>query len=165
METFFGLITELFLSFFVLFALVHNSFISKSSYYNYPLLNKQILYQTLFSLCLSLLLCLENYTSLVSFSSLIVSDSCSTVCKIIIFFSSIASLGISQSYLSLNKINSFEYYIITLLAIISMCLLLSSLDLITIYISMEMLSLNLYVLAAFKRYCSFSVEAGLKYFI
>ena len=45
-----------------------------------------------------------------------------------------------------------------------MLLLVSSYDLITLYLAIEMVSLSSYVLATFKRQSAFSTEAGLKYF-
>jgi NADH:ubiquinone oxidoreductase subunit 2 (subunit N) len=44
-------------------------------------------------------------------------------------------------------------------------LLISSYDLISAYLAIEMQSLSFYALAAFKRKSAFSTEAGLKYFI
>jgi NADH-quinone oxidoreductase subunit N len=52
-----------------------------------------------------------------------------------------------------------------LFALTGMMALVSSYDLITMYLAIELLSLSLYVLAAFKRNSAFSTEAGLKYFI
>ena len=44
-------------------------------------------------------------------------------------------------------------------------LIVSSNDLVFIYISIELQSLSLYTIASFKRGSAFSTEAGLKYFI
>ena len=68
---------------------------------------------------------------------------------------------------SLKKslLNVFEYSILLLLASISMLLLISSYDFISMYLAIEMQSLCLYVLAASKRHSEFSTEAGLKYFL
>ena len=46
-----------------------------------------------------------------------------------------------------------------------MLFLISSYDLISLYLAIELQSLSFYVLAAFKRNDEFSTEAGLKYFI
>ena len=48
---------------------------------------------------------------------------------------------------------------------LGMLLLLSSNDLIILYLSIEILSLSLYVLATIRRTGQFSTEAGLKYFL
>lgn len=59
----------------------------------------------------------------------------------------------------------FEFLILIALAIFALLLLISANDLITFYLSIEMQSLCLYVLATFKRTSQLSTEAGLKYFI
>jgi NADH-quinone oxidoreductase subunit N len=55
--------------------------------------------------------------------------------------------------------------LLTLLSILGLLLLVSSNDLITAYLAIEMQSLSFYVLATFKRESAFSTESGLKYFI
>mgnify|MGYP001800611479 CR=1 FL=1 len=161
----FGFLSEFFLSCSILYALVYNSFLVKSSYFNYPLIEEDAYNQTLFVLFLTSILLVYNYDYIISSASLFIVDCCSTNCKIVVLISSIFSIGISRPYLIYNKINSFEYYSIKLLAVFSMCFLLSSLDCISMYLSMEMLALCLYVLSSFKRFSCFSVEAGLKYFV
>ena len=52
-----------------------------------------------------------------------------------------------------------------MLSILGLLLLVSSNDLITAYLAIEMQSLSFYVLATFKRESAFSTESGLKYFI
>jgi len=71
----------------------------------------------------------------------------------------------SMEYLKKSLLNVFEYSILLLLASISMLLLISSYDFISMYLAIEMQSLCLYVLAASKRHSEFSTEAGLKYFL
>jgi NADH-quinone oxidoreductase subunit N len=70
-----------------------------------------------------------------------------------------------QQYTIDQKINHFEYILIFLFAILGILLLCSSNDLITAYLAIELQSLAFYVLAAFKKDSTFSVDAGLKYFI
>ena len=71
----------------------------------------------------------------------------------------------SQDYIEYYKLNSFEYCILILFAVLGLLLLISSHDLISAYLAIEMQSLSFYVLASFKRNSAFSTEAGLKYFI
>jgi NADH-quinone oxidoreductase subunit N len=70
-----------------------------------------------------------------------------------------------MDYMKQEQINAFEYIILILFAILGMLFLVSSQDLITFYLAIEMQRLSLYALAAFKRDSAFSTEAGLKYFI
>lgn len=60
---------------------------------------------------------------------------------------------------------NFELVILMILAIVGIMLIVSSYDLLSLYVGIELQSLALYVLAAYKRSSEFSTEAGLKYFI
>ena len=64
-----------------------------------------------------------------------------------------------------EKLVDYEYSQLILMSILGMLLLVSSRDLILMYLSIETLSLSLYVLAAIRRSGQYSTEAGLKYFI
>ena len=70
-----------------------------------------------------------------------------------------------QEHFLHQKINRFEYILIFLFALLGIFLLCSSNDLITAYLSIELQSLAFYILAAFKKNSTYSIEAGLKYFI
>ena len=71
----------------------------------------------------------------------------------------------SQSYITRQKINYFEYSILLLFALLGIFFICSSNDLITAYLSIELQSLSFYIMAAMKKDSAFSVDAGLKYFI
>ena len=85
-------------------------------------------------------------------------------CKILIICSALLSVCISLDYVRKQALNAFEYIILLLLATCSMLFLISSADMISMYLAIELQSLCFYVLAAFKRNSEFSTEAGLKYF-
>jgi NADH-quinone oxidoreductase subunit N len=59
----------------------------------------------------------------------------------------------------------FEYPVLVLLATTGMMMMISANDLIALYVGLELQSLSLYVVAAFKRDSARSAEAGLKYFV
>jgi len=99
------------------------------------------------------------------FTKTFINDDLSNYSKMIILLSSIACLVISQNYVVNNRINSFEYYLIILLSILGLLLLVTSYDLLSVYLALELQSLSFYILASFKRNSTFSTEAGLKYFI
>jgi len=99
------------------------------------------------------------------FTKTFINDDLSNYSKMIILLSSIACLIISQNYVVNNRINSFEYYLIILLSILGLLLLVTSYDLLSVYLALELQSLSFYILASFKRNSTFSTEAGLKYFI
>ena len=68
-------------------------------------------------------------------------------------------------YIVNEKINSFEFWVLILLATVGMLFIVQSYDLLSMYLSVEFQSLLFYVLASFKRTSEFSTEAGLKYFV
>ena len=70
-----------------------------------------------------------------------------------------------QRYLTIQKINYFEYSVLILFALLGIFFICSSNDLITAYLSIELQSLSFYIMAAMKKDSTFSVDAGLKYFI
>ena len=85
--------------------------------------------------------------------------------KSLVLMSTIVVIFISDFYRKNNKITLFEYPILILFAVLGMLVMISSNDLIILYISLELQSLSLYVLVTIKRDSSKAAEAGLKYFI
>lgn len=103
--------------------------------------------------------------TMVIFNNALVVDEFTNVIKTIVILSALFSIMISMDYIRGQKLNSFEYIILKLIATLSMLFLISSYDLISLYLAIELQSLSFYVLAAFQRNNEFSTEAGLKYFI
>ncbi len=103
----------------------------------------------------------------VIFNNVLIFDDFTTIIKTIVLLSALFSILISFDYIKnqKGKLNSFEYIILILIATLSMLFLISSYDLISLYLAIELQSLAFYVLAAFQRSNEFSTEAGLKYFI
>jgi proton-translocating NADH-quinone oxidoreductase chain N len=102
--------------------------------------------------------------ALLFFHSLLLDD-LTTFCKWVILFGSLLSFTMSVKYFQAEQINGFEYAILMLLSTCSMLLMVSSYDLLALYLTIELQSLCFYVLAASKRHSEFSTEAGLKYFL
>jgi NADH-quinone oxidoreductase subunit N len=119
---------------------------------------------TSLSLILTFILLILEYatvgTSISLLGGILSIDPANMLIKIIITIFSIFYLVISR-----DKSLDFEFYILFLLGILGMFFLVSSNDLLMMYLSIETLSLSLYVLAAFNRSYIGSAEAGLKYFI
>jgi NADH-quinone oxidoreductase subunit N len=160
-------ILEIFLSLSLLSSLLFNSFVATSSRFNFPVLDKEVYFQTLFILFMGILICLgSDFGYSYSHTAvLLINDLLATNSKLVILIALFCSLVIGQTYVLKAKINLFEFFSLALLAILSLCFLLSSGDLISLYIALEMQSLCFYILAAFNRYSAFSTEAGLKYFV
>src|SRR6185295_11623632 len=84
----------------------------------------------------------------------------------IVYLSSALLTGIaSLKYLDDEKLQHPEYYILLLFSAIGMMLMSSSLDLIVLFIALELMSLSVYVLVGFRRADRRSNEAAMKYFI
>lgn len=74
-------------------------------------------------------------------------------------------LIMTLDYHKYEKIIIYEYLFLILLSIIGILTIISSFDLITMYLSIELQGLCFYILTNLKFYSNFSIEAGLKYFI
>ncbi len=85
--------------------------------------------------------------------------------KLVIVVVTALTIMISLRYLMVEKINLAEYYGLILFAATGMIILAGGTDLITIYLGLELMSLSIYVLAAFIKRDPKSIEAGLKYFL
>jgi len=70
----------------------------------------------------------------------------------------------TRFYAGVNR-NVFEFPVLMILSVIGMFLMVSSNDLLTFYLGLELQSLALYVLVAINRDNGSSTEAGVKYFI
>ena len=99
------------------------------------------------------------------FSGSLLLDNLTSFIKTIILISSAACLAVSLDYLKKERVHAFEFSVLILFVIVGALLLISSYDLISFYLSIEMISLSSYVLATFKRQSAFSTESGLKYFL
>lgn len=92
-------------------------------------------------------------------------DDFSFLLKGLVLFSSFIVICTSMTFLKQTKIYAFENLILILISVSTMMLLVSSYDLLPLYLTIELQSLCFYVLAASRRYSEFSTEAGLKYFL
>ena len=144
-------------------AVTDKSFSIKFQYAN------QLLFLFIFGLVCYLILVMQQMNvsllALNSFNDTICNDQLSLISKFIIGVSSILYLIFISKYLSSQKLNNFEYYIILLTSIFGFFLLCGANDLITAYLAIELQGLAFYVLASFKKSSNFSVESGVKYFV
>ena len=99
------------------------------------------------------------------FGNVLILDDLTLLIKIVVLLSALSSILIALDYIKGQKINSFEYIILILFSTLAMTFIVSSYDLISMYLAIELQSLSFYVIAAFQRNNEFSAEAGLKYFI
>ena len=99
------------------------------------------------------------------FNGLFMDDPFARFAKVTILLSAAAVLVMSQDYMTRRDLLRFEYPILVTLAVVGMMVMVSSADLITLYMGLELQSLALYVVAAMRRDSAKSSEAGLKYFV
>ena len=80
---------------------------------------------------------------------------------------SIAALAIllSPSYLEANGMERGEYYALVLFSVVGMLGLVSSLELVSIFVALEIMSVALYGLSGMQRSRAASQESALKYFV
>jgi NADH-quinone oxidoreductase subunit N len=102
---------------------------------------------------------------LTTFGGSFIVDDFARFLKVLALIGSAATLILSTEFLSNPSSRIFEYAILVLLASLGMMVLISAGDLIMLYLGLELMSLSLYVVAAFNRDNAKSTEAGLKYFV
>jgi NADH-quinone oxidoreductase subunit N len=102
---------------------------------------------------------------LVTFGGSFVVDEFARFLKLLALTGSAVAILMSFGYLAAEKQQRFEYAILIVLSATGMLMLISAADLIAMYLGLELMSLALYVVAAFNRDSVRSTEAGLKYFV
>src|ERR1700761_3814391 len=94
-----------------------------------------------------------------------IADNAAAFAKVFIYgFSAIAVL-LGDGWLKRVDSQRFEFPVLIVIAALGMGMMASSGDLISLYVGIELHSLALYVMAAFRRDDARSSEAGLKYFV
>jgi NADH-quinone oxidoreductase subunit N len=104
-------------------------------------------------------------TSDTGFNNLVVLDGFSTFVDALLLVTGLFGIALAYGYLKRMGMERGEYYTLLLFSIIGMLLMAQASDLIIVFLALEMLSIPLYVLAAFARPKADSEEAGLKYFL
>src|SRR5271166_5645136 len=71
----------------------------------------------------------------------------------------------SYEYMSVQRIRAGEYYALILFGTVGIALMSSAVELVLIFIALEISSISSYVLTGFRRNAATSTEASLKYFL
>ena len=71
----------------------------------------------------------------------------------------------SYEYMAVQRIRAGEYYGLILFGTVGMCLMSSAVELVLIFIALEISSISTYILAGFRRRDASSSESSLKYFL
>jgi NADH-quinone oxidoreductase subunit N len=101
----------------------------------------------------------------VVFHGAFVMDQMAAYSKVAIYVASAIAVVLGYGWMDRMADKKFEFPVLVILATVGMSMMVSAGDLISVYISIELQSLALYVLAAFQRDDARSSEAGLKYFV
>jgi NADH-quinone oxidoreductase subunit N len=102
---------------------------------------------------------------LTAFNNMVVLDGFSVFVNSLLLVSGLLGIGLSFGYIRRMNLERGEYYTLMLFSISGMMLMAQAADLIMVFLALELLSIPLYVLAAFDRPRVESEEAGLKYFL
>ena len=100
-----------------------------------------------------------------AFGGMVVLDGFSSFLNALFLASGLLAIAIAYGYLKRMGLERGEYYTLILFSISGMLLMAQAADLIVTFLALELLSIPLYVLAAFARPRADSEEAGLKYFL
>jgi NADH-quinone oxidoreductase subunit N len=100
-----------------------------------------------------------------AYSSLFVTDAFASYAKLLILAGGALTMVLSLDYNERQGIGRFEFPVLMLFSTVGMMTMASAANLMTLYMGLELMSLSIYVLAAFAREELRSAEAGLKYFV
>jgi proton-translocating NADH-quinone oxidoreductase chain N len=167
--------SELFLIFALFIIFCYSLINSKSRKYLYPLMQINTIYLCILTILLTLFLLnnqlsyINNGTEIVNIITLFQNhfnqNSFFLILKEFLLSIILIVFLLSLTYTRYNNNVSYEFSLLLLLSTWAMCLLISSTDLISIYLVIELQSFCFYILTATKSHSNFSTEAGLKYFI
>jgi NADH-quinone oxidoreductase subunit N len=101
----------------------------------------------------------------VGFNNMVVLDGFSTFVNALLLISGLLGVALAYGYVKRMGIERGEYYTLLLFSVTGMMLMAQATDLIMVFLALELLSIPLYVLAAFALPKTESEEAGMKYFL
>ena len=92
-------------------------------------------------------------------------DGFSVFVRSVVLVATLLAVFLASTYLVREQLDGTEYLALLLLSATGMMIMASANDLVVVFLALEILSIALYVLAAFDRRRLESQEAGLKYFV
>ncbi len=100
-----------------------------------------------------------------AFFNMVRVDSFSIFFHFVVLLVALVVILSSLDYLEVQRINAGEYYPLMLFATVGMMLMSSAVELVLIFIALEISSISSYILAGFRRRAAESAESSLKYFL
>ena len=92
-------------------------------------------------------------------------DTFSVFFHVVVLLIALVVILTSLDYLDVQRIRSGEYYALALFGSVGMMLMSSAVELVLIFIALEISSISTYILAGMRRRAAESAEASLKYFL
>ena len=105
----------------------------------------------------------ESYGN--AFFDMVRVDAFSIFFHVVILLIALVVVLSSFDYLEVQRIKAGEYYALILFAAVGMMLMTSAIELVLIFIALEISSISTYILAGFRRRAAESAESSLKYFL
>jgi NADH-quinone oxidoreductase subunit N len=112
-----------------------------------------------------LLLVAKNRPMGVTFYGSLADDAFTRFMGVLALIGSLATLLLSVEFMRKERIGGFEFPVLILISTLGALMLISANDFIALYLGLELMSLSLYVIAAYRRHDVRATEAGLKYFV
>ena len=100
-----------------------------------------------------------------AFNGSLIVDGVAQFAKVVIYIAATLVIALGQGYFDRVGNRRFEFPVLVMLSALGMSMMVSAGDFIALYIGLELQSLAMYVMAAFRRDDAKSSEAGLKYFV
>ena len=92
-------------------------------------------------------------------------DTFSVFFHVVVLMISLVVILTSYEYLDVQRIRSGEYYALILFGTVGMMLMSAAIELVLIFIALEISSISTYILAGMRRRAAESAESSLKYFL
>ena len=140
------ILPEIFLSLYIMVALIGAVYTSKDE------IAQKVTWSTavVFILLACWMIFFSEAQTEIAFGGMFINDAFSRFSKIIILLSGAIVLIMGQDYMSRRGFLRFEYPLIIALSVVGMMVMVSAGDLMALYMGLELQSLALYVIAAFK---------------
>lgn len=107
----------------------------------------------------------EYPRAIITFSNNYIVDKLAILTKLFVYVFSFFAFAYARDYIKARDIETSEYYLLGLLAVLGMSIMASAYSFLTIYLGLELLSLALYAMIAMYKSSTQAVEAAMKYFV
>ncbi len=101
----------------------------------------------------------------IAFNGMFVGDALADTLKLAIYLVVFFVLIYTRDYLHSRDMYKGEYFVLALFAVTGMMIMVSAAHFLTLYLGLELLSLSLYAMVAFRRDSAPATEAAMKYFV